>query len=58
MGFALPVPAMSGADPWIGSNIESESPMSAPAATPSPPARPARRSLTISPNMFGATMTP
>ena len=27
MGFAMPRPAMSGADPWIGSNIDGAAPL-------------------------------
>src|SRR5690606_1170637 len=49
VGLATPLPAMSGAVPWTASNTAAVSPMLAPPTTPSPPTRPAQRSLMMSP---------
>src|SRR5438309_4993032 len=49
VGFALLRPAYFGAEPWTASNTAASVPMLAPGATPSPPTRPAHRSLTMSP---------
>src|SRR5882762_1196603 len=57
MGFAIPLPAMSGAEPCTASNIAACSPIFAPGARPSPPARPAISSERMSPNRFVATIT-
>src|SRR5207244_1989521 len=58
IGFTLFWPAYLGAEPWMASKTATPfSPMFAPGATPSPPARPATRSLTMSPYRFGSTST-
>ena len=60
IGFAMPWPAMSGADPCTGSNIEgnSRSGFRFPeGAMPIEPATAAARSLRMSPNRLEATMT-
>ena len=66
IGFAIPSPAMSGADPWIGSYsprrtaappAESSSPKEAEGKTPSDPASIDASSVRMSPNMFSVTMT-
>ena len=49
VGFATPLPAMSGALPWTGSNTAYSHPRFAPGASPSPPVSPAQRSLRMSP---------
>ena len=57
-GFASPFPAMSGALPWIGSNIDGNLRSGfrlAPAARPIPPEIAAPRSVRMSPNRFDAT---
>src|SRR4051794_28361968 len=59
-GFAIPCPAMSGADPWTGSNIDGWSRSGlrlAAGAIPMLPATAAVRSLRMSPNRFEPTMT-
>lgn len=57
MGLARPLPAMSGAEPWTASKTAAFVPMFAPAAIPSPPMRPAQRSLTMSPKRLGSRST-
>jgi hypothetical protein len=63
IGFALPVPAMSGADPWIGSYSPRRpcsvraSPSDADGSIPSDPARTAASSDRMSPNRFSVTST-
>src|SRR5215211_7997757 len=60
MGFAIPCPAMSGAEPWTGSNIEGYSPSGfrlAEGAIPMLPATAAPRSLRMSPKRFEPTTT-
>ena len=57
-GLALPVPAYLGADPPMGSNMETPwGLMLAPAARPSPPWMAAPRSVMMSPNMLSVTIT-
>ena len=59
-GFAMPLPAMSGALPWMGSNIEGylrSGLRLAPAARPMPPAMAAPRSVRISPKRLLVTTT-
>ncbi len=59
IGLAFPCPAMSGADPCTGSNIETPPGHMLPdAATPRPPMISAPRSVRMSPNMFGQATTP
>ena len=56
----MPWPAMSGAEPWTGSNIDgySRSGFRLPeGAMPIEPATAAARSLRMSPNRFEATIT-
>ena len=58
VGFAAPVPAMSGAEPWTGSKIPGfESPRLADAARPSPPVTAAATSERMSPKVFSITST-
>ena len=57
VGFALSVPTRSGAVPCTASKMLTCCPMFAEGQTPSPPMRPAQRSLTMSPIRFGATKT-
>ena len=57
VGFATFWPAMSGAEPWTGSYMQTSSPMFPPGAMPRPPTSPAMRSLRMSPNMFSITST-
>ncbi len=60
IGLAMPWPAMSGAEPWTGSNIDgySRSGFRLPeGAMPIEPATAAARSLRMSPNRFEATIT-
>ena len=58
MGFAIPWPAMSGADPWTGSNRPGPpSPRLADGSIPIEPVIIAASSLRMSPNMFSVTMT-
>src|SRR5690606_8679736 len=60
VGSALPWPAMSGAEPWTGSNIEGCSPVGLTlpdAASPMPPVIAAARSVRMSPNRLSVTMT-
>ena len=57
IGFALFLPAMSGALPWTASKIATVSPMLAPGAMPSPPMNPAHRSDTMSPYRFSRSIT-
>src|SRR5205823_987242 len=57
-GFATPFPAMSGAEPWIGSyRPRLPSPSDALGSMPIDPAIIAASSLRMSPNMFSVTMT-
>ena len=49
-GFAMPFPAISGADPWTGSNNPFLSPMFPDGARPRPPTKPALSSDNMSPN--------
>src|ERR1019366_1281748 len=57
-GFAMFLPAIGGAEPWTGSNIDVFPGWILPlAAIPSPPCRPAARSVMMSPNMLLVTMT-
>ena len=58
VGFALPVPAMSGAEPWIASYSPGRpAPSDDDGARPMPPPTEAARSLRMSPNMFSVTIT-
>jgi hypothetical protein len=60
IGLAIPCPAMSGADPWTGSNMlgwRRCGLMLPPAATPIPPTTAGPRSDRRSPNRVLATMT-
>ena len=50
--------AYLGADPCVGSNTATSSPILPDAANPSPPTRPANASEITSPNRFEATTTP
>src|SRR5262249_11652890 len=59
-GLAIPLPAMSGADPWIGSNIDGgcrSGLMLAPGAIPRLPEIAAPRSVRMSPKRFDPTIT-
>ena len=59
-GLAIPLPAMSGAEPWTGSNMLGavRSGFRLPeAARPIPPWRTAPRSVMMSPNMLVVTIT-
>ncbi len=59
-GFTTPRPAMSGADPWTGSNIEGKRRVGsrfALGARPMLPVRIAETSLRMSPNRFDPTTT-
>ncbi len=60
IGLARPVPAMSGAEPWTGSN--SDGPVRAglrlaEAARPMPPETAPARSVRMSPKRLSVTMT-
>ena len=57
IGFAIPLPAISGADPCTGSNKAPSFPIFAEGINPSPPTRPAPSSDKISPNKLVVTMT-
>ncbi len=57
IGLTLYWPEYFGAEPWVGSKTAYLSPRFALGAKPSPPTRPAHKSLTMSPNMFSATST-
>ena len=60
MGSAFCWPAMSGADPWTGSNIDGavRSGLTLPlAASPMPPVIAAARSVMMSPKRLSVTMT-
>ena len=57
VGLAMPLPAMSGAEPWIASNKAVSLPMFELAAKPRPPTKPAISSDKMSPNMLVVTMT-
>ena len=60
IGLATPRPAMSGAEPWTGSNIEGPVRRGfkfALGASPIPPVTAALRSVRMSPNRFDATIT-
>src|SRR5215469_7884992 len=50
--------AYLGAEPWVGSNTATSSPMLPDAANPNPPIRPANASEITSPKRFEATTTP
>ena len=56
-GLTLFWPLYFGALPWVASKMAPSGPMFAPGATPSPPTRPAPRSLRMSPYRFGSTST-
>src|SRR6266550_2343794 len=56
-GFAIPFPAMSGAEPCTGSKMAAWVPMLAPGASPRPPTNPAASSERMSPNRLVVTMT-
>ena len=57
-GLARPVPAMSGAVPWIGSKMPGPpSPSEAEGASPMPPETEAARSERMSPKRFSVTIT-
>ena len=58
-GLAAPVPAMSGAEPWTGSNTPgpSASPSEALGSIPIEPVSIAASSLRMSPNMFSVRIT-
>ena len=57
-GLAAPVPAMSGAEPWTGSNTPGPpSPRLADGSIPSEPVSIADSSLRMSPNMFSVRIT-
>ena len=58
MGLTLFMPTYLGAEPWLGSNTATLSPMLPLQAKPRPPTSWAHRSLTMSPNMLLATSTP
>jgi hypothetical protein len=57
VGFALFLPAMSGAEPWTASKIATSLPMFADGANPRPPVSPEVRSLRMSPFMLVVTIT-
>src|SRR5438445_2683718 len=60
IGFAVPVPAMSGAEPWTGSNIDGPVRSGlrlADAAKPMPPDTAPPRSVRMSPKRLSVTMT-
>ena len=60
MGSAMPWPAMSGAEPWTGSNMEGAVPsglMFPEAASPMPPVIAAARSVRMSPKRLSVTIT-
>ena len=57
IGLATPRPAMSGALPCTASKTAYSSPMFAPGTSPSPPTRPAQRSLSRSPKRFDVAST-
>ena len=56
-GFAIPCPAMSGAEPWTGSKSACPSPRFALGRRPSPPTWNAATSERMSPNMFSTRIT-
>ncbi|CAM5263158.1 hypothetical protein RLIN73S_01618 [Rhodanobacter lindaniclasticus] len=57
-GLATPLPAMSGAEPWIGSYKPAlPSPSDADGNSPSEPASAAASSVRMSPNRFSVTTT-
>ena len=57
-GLATPCPAMSGAEPWTGSNTPGPlSPSEALGSIPSEPVSIAASSERMSPNMFSVTIT-
>ena len=57
IGLAILFPAMSGAEPWIGSKRSTLPPMLAEPNIPSEPARTADSSESMSPNKFSVTTT-
>ncbi len=60
MGSALPCPAMSGAEPWTGSNMDGavrSGLMFADAASPMPPVMAAAWSVRMSPKRLSVTIT-
>ena len=56
-GLARSCPAMSGAEPWIGSKYACSSPMLPDGQRPMPPTVPPPRSLRMSPRKFSITST-
>mmetsp|Transcript_75090 Transcript_75090/g.141600 ORF Transcript_75090/g.141600 Transcript_75090/m.141600 type:complete len:205 (+) Transcript_75090:301-915(+) len=56
-GLATPWPAISGADPWLGSKRACSRPMFEDPNKPSDPTTPPARSLMMSPQVFGMTST-
>ena len=57
LGLAMPLPAMSGALPWMASNMATVSPMLAEPPRPTEPVISAAMSLMMSPYRLGVTMT-
>ena len=60
LGLAMPCPAMSGAEPWTGSNIDGPVRSGfrlAEEANPMPPDTAPPRSVRMSPNRLSVTMT-
>ena len=57
MGFAMPLPAMSGAEPWLGSYRAVPLPSDAEASMPSEPVSMDASSERMSPNVFSVTRT-
>ena len=60
VGSASPRPAMSGAEPWTGSNMEGKTPLGLilpEAASPMPPVTAPASSVRMSPKRLSVTMT-